>query len=350
MFGTQLKEFGMTRELTTGAEEIFLPGTWDTIVANDNIVQTNGDLLTTKMQPRTGYACYALAFQDLLGKTLNLSSASVYTGFAFGCTSLSSVQSVSLFTVNTSTGSLSIRLLATGALRVLRGAVNIGESAGGVISQSTWHHIQVYCFIDDSAGRVQIYVDGASVINFTGDTNSATTVNVYTVTYQGVASAGRCCFDDIVINSSAGSVNNGLPGQVRLLPVQPRAAGDLSQLTRAGVDLGNNFAQVRAPGNEFSMLQTNTTNNADLYLTDIPDLPADAVITNVIVKARLRVQLGTRNGALLIKSGGTQEQGSDFALSAGWRWYEHVAAVNPADSGAWAEADLNGLQIGVKAR
>jgi hypothetical protein len=167
---------------------------------------------------------------------------------------------------------------------------------------------------------------------------------------ESTGEVGRL-LDDIVINDTNGSVNNSWPGQVRLLPIQPCAAGDVTELTRKGIDLGANYAQVREPGHGgFAVVETDTVNKRDLYAVDLPDLPAGATIKNVIVKATANVQNGSGGLALLLKAGTTESEGSNQALVSDFKTFGQVWDINPDTGVAWTEADLADLQIGIKAK
>jgi hypothetical protein len=202
----------------------------------------------------------------------------------------------------------------------------------------------------NSGGVLQIKLDGSTVIDYTGDTTSSSEY-VTKVHFRGIDAGGtETLWDDIVINDTSGSLNNSWPGQVRLQPIRPVAAGDSTQFTRAGIDLGTNHAQLRDKGAIDAMLQSDTVDELDLYEMDVPDLPAGALIQNVIVMATARIESGSGSLALVAKNGGNTDQGSDQVLTAGWQGLVEVFPTNPTDDQAWAEADLDGLQLGIKAR
>ena len=201
----------------------------------------------------------------------------------------------------------------------------------------------------NTGGVLQVKLDGNLVIDYSGDTtNNAEYVTEFVL--RGTDQGKETYYDDIVLNDASGSYNNSWPGQVHLLPIQAAGEGDTTQFTRAGVDLGENFAQVRPLTPIQSYVQSDTADEIDLYTVDVPDLPSGATIKNVIASALGRIVTGSGSMALLCKQGGNTTTGSDKALSAGWTMDQEVFAVNPADDAAWEEADLSGLQLGIKSR
>jgi hypothetical protein len=52
----------------------------------------------------------------------------------------------------------------------------------------------------------------------------------------------------------------------------------------------------------------------------------------------------------MIKGGGTEAQGADQIFTTNATIRQEAFAINPGTAGAWAEADLATLEIGVKVR
>ncbi len=224
-------------------------------------------------------------------------------------------------------------------------------SAGGTINLNTWHYLEVWLKPLNSGGRMVLKIDGTTIFDFTGDTTNSSEF-ITSITLMGPTSVS-CYWDDVVINDASGGDNNTYPGQVRLLPIFPRAAGDNTDWDRAGIDYANNFSQARMGGglsNTYAVLQSDTTDDLDQYLMDVPDLPGDATIKNVIAQVAARIASGSGKIRVGIEAGGTLAETADQTLSAAFKYYQLCKAVNPGTTSAWTESDLSAVQMGVKAR
>jgi len=346
----------MARIFSTGGEELDPNVVWDTLTTSlEASLGYQVNFLTNYVPavvPRTGYACWRLAGSGgTIRRTFAANPTEIYMGFAY------------YTDVNERTDRPILLLSDTGiqlyhytgdTLRVTRGGTQLAISSAGMLSKSVWHYIEVHLKPLNTGGVCQVKLDGFLICDFSGDT---TDNNQYLsgIVFQAkdIHSNGyvSVLLDDIVVNDTAGSANNSWPGQVRLLPIHPAAAGDSSQWSRTGVNLGNNIGQTRHSARGiFAVLQTDTAENTDLYIADVPDLPADATITNVIVAAVARKPSGAGGIALLCKGGSTTQEGANQALAAGYKLYSEAFPVNPADSAAWEESDLTGMQIGIRAK
>ena len=354
----------MVRMLTDGGESAGVQAIWDYIdckaascnaPANVLVQGAVDSLLHGSIVPRTGRGMYALDANQILRKDFGSATAwtELYFGFAMNVPSLSTSRFLSVYTDDPSAYSnyMYLQLSAEGRVYLYRTSNTLlAQSAAGVIAADTWHYFEVYAKPRNSGGVFTVKVDGVEVATYSGDTtNEEEYINAWEL--SGVtASSGAIrptLFDDIVCNDTTGSTNNSWPGMVRLLPLRARTPGNYGQWDRAGMDLGNDAAQMLAGGFGVHQLQTAVADELVTLVTEVPDLPAGASIQNVIVTARARVESGAGVIAPMVRSNGTNSISSDQTLTTNWKNFEYAWAVNPADSAAWEEADLATLEIGV---
>jgi hypothetical protein len=344
----------MARIFTTGAEEFDPDAVWTSVTqgANKNYplisVADLSQRLTSGLlvPPRTGQACWTLNYnnnQDWLTFTFPATKTEIFLGFAWYGDVLPSTGTKRLLQFSGPNTTLDIK--NGGILSAF------GQDSGTAMSADTWHYIEIHYIPLNSGGTFTLKLDGVTVIDFSGDTTSSqeyiSGINFFSGTENNYTGA----FDDIVINDTSGSVNNSWPGIVRLLPMRPRAAGSDADWSRAGLDLGANFLQAARVGKfgTLPLLQASATTLRDSYLVDIPDLPAGATIKNVIAVARATVGSGSGNIKLGVMGNlGTEDQGAAQALTAAYKVYNHVVALNPEDSAAWEEADINDIQVSIE--
>ena len=131
------------------------------------------------------------------------------------------------------------------------------------------------------------------------------------------------------------------------MPIRPEAPGTNAAWTRGGVDLGTDEAQVRNGSFDFASLQTPDADDLVNFVPEIPDLPAGATITNIILSVRAKVEAGAGVVAPMVIANATPDISADQTLTSVWRYYQYAWDVNPDDSAAWDEADLALLEIGV---
>lgn len=349
----------MARIFTTGAEELDAAAVWDNIYSGWNgteHVQAHGATEVLNFSPRTGLGIWYLGNGQSLRKDFpNASShTSIYVGFAIRVAkAISGVNAYLMYLHNNNdavyTYSSSLYLDSSGCIKVYRGGTLLQTSVAGVIQKDVWHYIEWFHMPRNTSGSNIVRVDGIERIAYSGDTTDDKEY-VNSMQIQGWYSddnAAAACYDDIVVNDQNGTVNNSWPGQVRLMPIHPIAAGSRSGWSRAGVNLGSDLAQVRSGSFDFAMLQTAGTDQLQSFDAEVPDLPDGASIKNVIVSARARVQSGSGVIAPLLKSSANEVISADQNLDVNWKYKQYAWAKNPVDDQDWAEDDLANIEIGI---
>ncbi len=352
------------RIFTDGAEGAGPQATWDYIdcqstasnAASNILIQgAVNAILHSSIAPRTGRGMYALDQHQMVRKDFGTATTytELYWGFAMNVPSLGT--SPFFYSRNDDPGVysnfVSLGLTEDGRVKIVRyNNILLAQSAAGVITPDTWHYIEFYHKPLNSGGVTTVKVDGVQVATYSGDTTGEEEyINAWDL--SGVVAASTTIrptlFDDIVCNDTTGSANNSWPGMARLLPLRARAAGNYGQWDRAGMDLGNDAAQVIGGGFGVHQLQTAVADELVTLVTEVPDLPAGATIQNVIVTTRARVESGAGVIAPMVRSNGTDNISADQTLVSTWRDYQYAWAVNPADSAAWEPTDLATLEIGV---
>ena len=344
----------MARRFTTGAEEPDVLGLWDNVLTlgSDNQIgmPTFGRSDQVSWAPRTGRGMYVMNSTEYLQNLTADNPTELYFGFAvrFSALAAATFFVATNDTPGTFTNYCSLYLNANGSISLNRVTTALATSPSALISADTWYYMEVWLKPLNSNGRFVLKVDGSIPLtcDVTGDTtNDLELISAYQ--FKGIATTTLTSFDDIVVNDASTGVNNTYPGMVRLLPIRGRSVGQYDQWVRGGVDLGSNPAQVSGGGFDFSMLQTPNADYKSTFVPDIPDLPAGATIKNVALSTKARVQSGAGVLANMLRANGTDSISADHTLTSSWKYYQDVWSINPEDSGAWAEADLANLQIGV---
>jgi len=348
----------MARIFSSGLEEADPTALWDYIYTENLAGEVSHAFGRNRwtFAPRTGRGMIVLGWivnsPNYVRNTFAVTTyTELYYGFAIRVNNLGGYKFFrsGCDTVGSFTDFNELRINANGSIQAYRNGTSLLSSVAGVITIDTWYYIEVWCKPRNVNGRVVVKVDGVNILDYTGDTtDDAEYITFYELLCgHNDVTMSPYAFDDIVVNDTSAAVNNTYPGVVRLMPIRPQNAGTDNDWSRAGVDLGFDMAQARNGTFEFAMLQTAAADQLVNFDPEIPDLPAGATITNIIVTARSRVQAGVGVIAPMVIANGTVSISADQTLLSAWRYKQYAWALNPEDAAAWAEADLALLEIGV---
>lgn len=225
-----------------------------------------------------------------------------------------------------------------------------------VLLSNVWYLLEFHLKIANTGGIAELKVDGNAVeATISGDTQgSYSTLNE--IFFFGTTSASDNSYihyDDVALNDTSGGVDDSWCEDGHIVVLNPNANGDSSQWTGSDGNSTDNYALVdEVPSNgDTDYVQDSTSGNKDLYnLASIAAFVAGQSVLRVWAEARAR-KTDTDAATLLlgVKSGSTEDWDTGTVLTESYtriRGEDHV--VNPDDSAAWEEADLNALQVGIK--
>ncbi len=238
-----------------------------------------------------------------------------------------------------------IRNTTSGYLEIRRGnrSGTLLDTGTTYIAVNTTWLIEVYYVPLNSGGAVQLKVNNNPVeAEFSGDTTGGEEL-INSVRFGDTGTYSRCYIDDIVIDDA------DWIGPTRIQGLVPTGAGTTTQWDPSA---GSNYACVdERPASDSDYVSTNVTDEIDTYAT------GDMTGTIDSIKC---VQIQARCGKdgvptptqlqLAVRSGGTNYFSASKAVPSVfgvpvWAIWED----NPADSADWEEADVNAMEIGIKA-
>jgi len=361
----------MARLLTCGFE------TGDVNEAGASVIGANYSLaaVNTNPTPRTGGA-YCLK----LGVTTGTSMSTTYKSFSLGAlktdvwvrfafqahgvlSGASTELAICTLLDNATTVQVAISWSAQdNLLRAYRGTVASGTLLGASsasLASDVWRLIEVrWQATSTTVGIVEVWLDGNRVINFSGDTTSSTVVGLQTV-YLGCSNsvtgasttATWLAFDDIAINDTTGTANNGRPQDGRILLLSPTGAGSSTQFTRGGTDTGANWSQTsEVPPSMTQYVLSATVADRDLYAA--ADLPVAVSGINVVEELLLVQNSDAGAGSIgpTIRSGATTSELGPISLTNTVTYVTGRWETDPNTSAAWTAAAVNALEIGATVR
>ncbi len=202
------------------------------------------------------------------------------------------------------------------------------------ISVNDWFHVQFSLVIDD-AGSIQVKIDGHLSIDYSGDTQPGAATGATYVYVNGLNQI-EFFIDDLVWGTA------GYLGDLRCLDIRPTADTGQDDWTPSA---GDNYSTIdETPPSDADYNETNTDAQADeLDMGDFDGVTYDPRATVAWVRAKMLAATGDS-----IKVGvdsAATDSVTEHALSTDEEYYFHTNDDNPADSGAWEDADIDALKL-----
>lgn len=221
-----------------------------------------------------------------------------------------------------------------------------------------WHTIEWRTQITSTTvGVSEVWLDGARVINFSGDNTATANANVQTVRLGLIAASAAgntgayTGYDDIGVNDTSGTLNNGQIYDGRVVLLKPTGAGSTTAQTRGGTDSGANWSQVdELPPSMTDYVYSATAATRDTYA--LQDVPAGSWSVNCVEALAYAQNSDALAGSLglTVKSGGTTNEATAQALTATAAYFRQFYETDPNTSSAWAVAAVDALEAGTTVR
>jgi len=291
------------------------------------------------------YCLECTGVNDYVRKNMGTSYSSMYFAFKYRPTVDANSRCILHLFDSAGTAIMSItRNKTSKIIEAHRGAYNgtLLDDGTTTLNVNTTYLIEVYYVPLNSGGTIQVKIDGgAAEIDYSGDT-TAGLENLQTIGL-GDPNDSQAYFDDFVMDDA------GWIGNTRIQGLVPTGAGTTTQWDPSA---GSNYACVdELPPSDTDYVYTNTADEIDTYAAGNMTGTIDS-IKCVQIQARARKQDSPTPTQLqlVVRSGGSDHVSASKALptSFGVPVY-NIWELNPADSAAWEEADVNGMEIGVKA-
>jgi hypothetical protein len=235
--------------------------------------------------------------------------------------------------------------------------VTLIGSGSTSVSTGAWHLLEIrYIPSTTTGGTLEIYLNGSQILNATATRTAQSNANTasfalgaFIPTSGGSGTVtGVFAYDDVRVNSTAGSVNNGRPNDESVVLLVPNAAGDSTQFSRGGTDSGSNYGQVDEipPNGTTDYVYDSVVGHLDLY--NLPTLSISSISAIQVIMQAFDPDGGGGSLYMVTKSPAGQSDGTAQAVTTTPTYYSRLLETDPADSAAWTQTKLTALQIGVK--
>lgn len=251
-----------------------------------------------------------------------------------------------------STKQLKFHFMPDWKMRIYDGNNNYIGQTWSAISTAGWQYIEIKAYMHQSAGTIEIRFNTQTVYSVSGiDTSYSGNAWVRAIflgsVNYGTYSNIQSYYDDMYVCDGTGSECNDFLGDVRIDVIRPNGAGSSTQLTPSA---GSNYQNVdeTVPDDDTTYNHSDIVGYKDLYAMG----NISALGTNIYgLKTQTTVRKTDATGRYVkpvLKSGSTEVDGTEIALSTSYRTFAEMYQDDPDTSDAWLEADVNAVEAGVK--
>ena len=233
----------------------------------------------------------------------------------------------------------------------------LGTSDGQVITTESYQHFEVEMFADQSAGTVEVRIDGVVVLNLAGLDNIPSTYGApaqVRLGCDGNAKTGAPVYvdiDDLFIRDDTGTANNDFIGDKKAylgFALQDEAEQDWTPNT--GGDAFEMLDQV--PPDDDNFFLTAVGGQSENERTTVGVFAFDSAIVEIAaVYSHTRLWKTDAGGASVLVgmiSDATEVQGSTHTVATGVQWFNDFWEVDPDTASAWTLAAVNAATVSLE--
>ena len=290
-----------------------------------------------------------------LGYVLPSAQSEIWVGFAMACYNSGTdgdYRSVLSF-LTTAGAECSICYCSqTGVWAAYKGSDNVllGTGVGNIGNSTTYHWVEFHYKISASVGVVEVWVDGAQVLDLTGVDNTYSGASSFTSIGLGYVGSQGCSssnIDDLYVLNVSGSTNNTRLGDSRIETLKPTS--DASPNAGTPSSGSSHYAMVDESQNDAASTTitiANTSGQEELFgmgsLAGAPATVYAVKVTNIVQKT----DGGTCNGESVVSSSGAPAEGASTPLLTNFSVVGGIFETDPHTSAAWAYTAVNTMDCG----
>lgn len=248
--------------------------------------------------------------------------------------------------------------------RDVNGKVLVYNGAGTLIASSvpnavpvdTYVYLETKVVLSDTVGVVTVKVNGAIVVNFSGDTKNGGTDPTFDHLVFGFGSnfdSTNYHMDDLYILNGAGAVNNNFIGDCNVYARFPDGNGNYSQGVNSGGTSVNNYTYVdeNPDPNTSDYVAFATTGDKDTYT--FGNIPAGTVYGVQQAAYAAKSDAGTRTLRNIQRIAGADYASSNdqgLSITPTYAGKFDIIENSPATGVAWTVTEVNAAEFGTEAR
>ena len=220
------------------------------------------------------------------------------------------------------------------------------------LSVDTWMHFGINVKVDNAAGWAYVYLNGAEILSFAGDTGN---VNIDTVDFGSQTDVGSgtvaWLYDDCYIDDTTDEGSAAVCPLLRFHWVSPNATGNYDAWVGSDGNNTDNYALVDERGpSTADYVEEDTVDQFDSYAMTTYTLGAGEQIDAFIPMIYAQRYGAAEEIALGSRYSGTDAIGSDQDPGFGaWSHTWERQTAKPG-GGAWTQAALDAIELVIKSR
>jgi hypothetical protein len=237
-------------------------------------------------------------------------------------------------------------VLLKNVLRLYRGSTLLATTSDG-IPQNTWIWLSVKHVCSTTNGVVEVKINNATVLSFTGNTQNGAATQVHRpVIRTAVAMYDPNYFwcDNLVIATGLAS-DPPLPECRIFGAVVPTSNDSIAFTPNAGTNWSN--VNEIPPNDDTSYNYSNTVGATDVFVCAPPTLTGVIPVVKVNFRAR-KDDAGIRELVPIIRPGTTNHQGSVIEMISSYLNRGYMWTTNPDTGQAWNPGDIANLKFGYR--
>jgi len=251
---------------------------------------------------------------------------------------------------------------SSGHLLVRRGTGTTLATSTYIAPTGAFLYFEFKATVHDTAGAYEVRVNGTNVLSGTGaDTRNAGAGVVDRIQFSGGIGMGdgaeiTYALDDVYMCDSVDSGISGIPnntflGDVRVQALLPSGNGATSNLVGSDGNSTDNYLLVDEdpPNDDTDYVESATVGQKDTYAYGDLSASSGTVYGVQLCPYARRTDAGARSIATVARLSSTEVDGANKALGSSYTYRDlmDVREAKPG-GGAWAIADVNSAEFGVK--
>lgn len=252
-----------------------------------------------------------------------------------------------------------IVLESTGKVAAYRGpavgAVLLGVSASPVVVAAAYQHVEAKVAFSNSAGAVEVRVNGVTVLNLSSvDTVATANVECSQVGMFHNFNSNMSCttsFDDVFAWDTSGAQNTDFLGDRRVRTFYPDGDTATAGWSPVGAATGYDCINDTSPDDDTTYISAAplvgsppTELVSEFTLQDAPAGIGAIAAVQTYVRAR-KTQAGDANIEVGMVSGSSVSAGAGRAITEQYTYWMDVHELNPDTGTPWNEATLTASKV-----
>lgn len=231
-------------------------------------------------------------------------------------------------------------------IRANRGNTAIGTTTTLNIQQSTWYYLECKIYCDNSAGTLELKIDGTTVLDLTGvDTQHSSGYNWYSRLMWVDNKINHLQIDDLYICDGTGSDNNDFLGTCNVQTLSPSS----DVLTEWTQDFGSNlYDRIYEDQQNTGYISEDTTGNQATFELDNVTINGTPKGVMLCCESNQNGNLNKYAKALAQQGTGTINEVGNFMPGTTNPLTSSIIMETDADGSAWTNTTVNNLRMGVE--